>query len=129
MHFAEDEILPQPVNIAVALCTSGCFKQASFLRTLLSVGSAIKVLPVISDATFIVPLDDRFDEICRCGAAISAMQDLDLCVQEMQDIINSVFTLIAVVVNTYGSTNQFDVQTTEIARRLMQMDDDRKKEL
>ena len=122
----EEDPLPPETEIALIICTNGCFHSASFLRQVLQAKEmGVHFIPVVAEENFHFPTETFYEEV-RERAPIVLKSQNDRYTQEdrikenMVTAIENIFLEIAIDVALQDSEDIIAVRVTVIAGRLLQ---------
>jgi len=113
-----DQELPETADTVLLFCTSGCFTQTHFIRTIVGAAARkLKILPVIAEDSFRVPGKDVRKQL---HAALPAGLEMGgYSTEDVAAIIWDVFKQIAVSFTPNASSDMvLQLRSREIASRV-----------
>ena len=121
----EEDSLPPETEIALIICTNGCFHSASLLRQVLEAKeTGVHFVPVVAEENFHFPTKTFYEEVReRAPIVLKSQNDRNTQEDRTNDLvtaIESIFLEIAVDVALQDSEDIIAVRVTVIAGRLLQ---------
>ena len=122
----EEDSLPPETEIALIICTNGCFHSASLLRQVLEAKETdVHFVPVVAEENFHFPTKSFYEEVReRAPIVLKSQNDRytqeDRIKEKLVTAIESIFLEIAVDVALQDSEDIIAVRVTVIAGRLLQ---------
>lgn len=114
---AEGDEIAETAKTIVVVCSNGCFLQAGFARQLCRAAElSAGIVPIVAEGGFRFPTDDVLEELASSSAHIlrgTRYETVDLV-----SLVQQIFQVIAVSVNTHESEQVLDVRVRLILERL-----------
>ena len=122
----EEDSLPPETEIALIICTNGCFHSASLLRQVLEAKeTGVHFVPVVAEENFHFPTETFYEEVReRAPIVLKSQNDRytqeDLIKENLVTAIENIFLEIAIDVALQDSEDIIAVRIGVIAGRVLQ---------